>query len=783
SSYLAIAVRGADVIVGGYGSVYISNDEGRNWTRYTEGLPSRTVYSLAVSGTRLYAGFNGSGVYVSDDVNQLIVGQKWRELNDGLVYNDGTINLAKNVQVLAAGASTVYAGTYLGGVFALNSDGKSWREANNGLTNKNVGALVVSDGRVFAGTYGGGVFVSTNEGQSWNSPNQGLSGNSKNIRALLASGGNLYAGTLAGVYVSGDNGLNWRPLNGGLLHTSTRSLFGNSAVLIVGTVGGGFYRLNQSASQWVPSNSGFNGLYINALAFNSGALFAGTSGNGVYVSTDKGQTWTQAGLLGSYVSALAVMGNNVFAAGDGIVYRSGDDARTWTEANANLPVGYLVTALTVSGNKLFAGLYGSGVYVTANAGQSWAPANNGLMNKNVQALAAGNGYLYAGTYLGGVFVSSDDGQNWREAGNGLTNRDITVLLVVNGRVFAGTYGGGVFVSSDNGTNWTEANTGLSSLYVLSLATDGTNVFLTTGYSVYATSNNGNSWSLINTGLTGEYSPVLAANGAAVYLGGSGGAVSILPEFKQFRPTPWAKASGIEGGNITTLLALGNKLLAGAYGSGVYVSTDNGQNWRFSGSGLDTTQVEKLVSANGKVYAATRSGIYVSSDEGQTWARFGLRNSDVKSVAVSGTKIFATVWRDGVYVSEDDGKSWELIRIGLPVDGYLKTFVRSLAVKGGKVFVGTYGGSFAGIAGNFNGYFPCCSGAGVFVLNDDGKSWRVVNNGLPSLSVRELIVDGSTLIAGLDDGVGVFVSNDDGQSWTATNNAAFRPVFAYVYSLV
>ncbi|HNG32164.1 MAG TPA: BACON domain-containing carbohydrate-binding protein [Blastocatellia bacterium] len=783
SSYLAIAVRGADVIVGGYGSVYISNDEGRNWTRYTEGLPSRTVYSLAVSGTRLYAGFNGSGVYVSDDVNQLIVGQKWRELNDGLVYNDGTINLAKNVQVLAAGASTVYAGTYLGGVFALNSDGKSWREANNGLTNKNVGALVVSDGRVFAGTYGGGVFVSTNEGQSWNSPNQGLSGNSKNIRALLASGGNLYAGTLAGVYVSGDNGLNWRPLNGGLLHTSTRSLFGNSAVLIVGTVGGGFYRLNQSASQWVPSNSGFNGLYINALAFNSGALFAGTSGNGVYVSTDKGQTWMQAGLLGSYVSALAVMGNNVFAAGDGIVYRSGDDARTWTEANANLPVGYLVTALTVSGNKLFAGLYGSGVYVTANAGQSWAPANNGLMNKNVQALAAGNGYLYAGTYLGGVFVSSDDGQNWREAGNGLTNRDITVLLVVNGRVFAGTYGGGVFVSSDNGTNWTEANTGLSSLYVLSLATDGTNVFLTTGYSVYATSNNGNSWSLINTGLTGEYSPVLAANGAAVYLGGSGGAVSILPEFKQFRPTPWAKASGIEGGNITTLLALGNKLLAGAYGSGVYVSTDNGQNWRFSGSGLDTTQVEKLVSANGKVYAATRSGIYVSSDEGQTWARFGLRNSDVKSVAVSGTKIFATVWRDGVYVSEDDGKSWELIRIGLPVDGYLKTFVRSLAVKGGKVFVGTYGGSFAGIAGNFNGYFPCCSGAGVFVLNDDGKSWRVVNNGLPSLSVRELIVDGSTLIAGLDDGVGVFVSNDDGQSWTATNNAAFRPVFADVYSLV
>jgi len=73
--------------------------------------------------------------------------------------------------------TTLYAGTFLAGVFKSTNGGESWSAANTGLINTYVYALAIdpkTPTTLYAGTYGGGVFKSTNGGESWSAVNTGL---------------------------------------------------------------------------------------------------------------------------------------------------------------------------------------------------------------------------------------------------------------------------------------------------------------------------------------------------------------------------------------------------------------------------------------------------------------------------------------------------------------------------------------------------------------------------------------------------------------------------------
>ena len=66
----------------------------------------------------------------------------------------------------AVSGTNLFAGTYGDGVFLSTNNGASWTAVNNGLTDLYVWALAVSGTNLFAGTYGSGVFLSTNNGTS-----------------------------------------------------------------------------------------------------------------------------------------------------------------------------------------------------------------------------------------------------------------------------------------------------------------------------------------------------------------------------------------------------------------------------------------------------------------------------------------------------------------------------------------------------------------------------------------------------------------------------------------
>ena len=73
--------------------------------------------------------------------------------------------------------ATLYAGTYLGGVFKSTDGGGSWSAVNIGLPNDSYLSALAVDPQTPTTLYAGtahGVFKSTNGGGSWSAVNTGL---------------------------------------------------------------------------------------------------------------------------------------------------------------------------------------------------------------------------------------------------------------------------------------------------------------------------------------------------------------------------------------------------------------------------------------------------------------------------------------------------------------------------------------------------------------------------------------------------------------------------------
>jgi hypothetical protein len=110
------------------------------------------IHSLTVSGTNLFAGTPGGGVFLSTDN-----GTSWTDVRIGLTSTD--------VWALAVSGTNLFAGTSHGwfstgpaGVFLSTDNGTSWTEVDSALTNVDVLALAVSGTNLFAGTLYDGVW-------------------------------------------------------------------------------------------------------------------------------------------------------------------------------------------------------------------------------------------------------------------------------------------------------------------------------------------------------------------------------------------------------------------------------------------------------------------------------------------------------------------------------------------------------------------------------------------------------------------------------------------------
>jgi hypothetical protein len=158
----------------------------------TNGPYGGNIRCIVGSGTNLFAGTQGSGVYRSTNG-----GTWWSAVNAGLTDHSGT---SSSVFALAlspdgTGGTNLFAGTEGDGVFRSTNNGSTWTWTSSGLTYTSVLSIVISGPNLFAGIVGGGVYRSTNNGTNWNRV-----GPYVNVLCLATSGPNVFAGCPSSIF-------------------------------------------------------------------------------------------------------------------------------------------------------------------------------------------------------------------------------------------------------------------------------------------------------------------------------------------------------------------------------------------------------------------------------------------------------------------------------------------------------------------------------------------------------------------------------------------------------
>ncbi len=264
--YCLLPTTGTTLYAGTAAGIYRSENNGDTWALLA--LQTRTIQSLAVKGTMMFAGLASTGVQRSVDN-----GITWTESSNGLPTS--------TIYSLLVRGEYIFAATNVSGVYVSSDNGNSWTQS--GLVTDWVYSLALSGSTVFAGTFGNGVYKSEDNGGTWVLSASGLT--NPFVRTIYPQGTSLYAGTLGGgSFRSLNTGSEWTDISTGLGSKEVRAItIGGTSnnLLIVGTKGAGAYRSADSGKTWVQFIEKLDNLTINTLSTIGLSLFAGTD-NGVF---------------------------------------------------------------------------------------------------------------------------------------------------------------------------------------------------------------------------------------------------------------------------------------------------------------------------------------------------------------------------------------------------------------------------------------------------------------------------------------------------------------------
>lgn len=271
------------------------------------------------------------------------------------------------------------------------------------------------------------------------------------------------------------------------------------------------------------------------------------------ISTIADAQWVKVSNM-SFTSA-AVTGSNIYAAKDyGEIYKTTVGDTNWVQVSHINPGGSGSISLAVNGNRIFAG-GPNGFYYTTDGDTNWTQTFTGG-SSNLLSTPSGL-YIISGNYI------------WRSSNNGVSfvqtasPQNPTALgSNVNGSIIYAGYTSGLYLSNNNGSSWTLL-AALDTVMITSVKTNGSNIYVTTSGS---TSNPGSIWISSNNG------------------------------------TNWARTqiSGTIGYN--SIVIVNNDVFIGST-SGILLSRDNGNTWRFKNEGINGTWGSfVLVYGNGYIFA-------------------------------------------------------------------------------------------------------------------------------------------------------------------------------------
>jgi photosystem II stability/assembly factor-like uncharacterized protein len=337
----------------GGSAALVSADSGRTWDRWAI---DAAVYSVTTAGAFLYAG-TSNGVYRSNDA-----GRTWMRLSPAVNYVvDAVWADPRTPTRLVAGSAR--------GVLISDDGGVSWRESNQGI--------------------------------EWQFGRPAIG-----VTAIASPPGRpdaLFAAAIdnGAVYRSLDSGATWSKLELGpqpiLVWTVVADAL-NADVVYAGVASSGVFKSSNAGGAWRKVANINLSFGPHTIAAVQGSIYAATT-DGVSRSTDGGETWSDAGLKGKNVSAVAADSRSGFVAwalASGAIYRTADGGVNWTRMGP--PVSpYLQYIAIIDQTVLVSGDPGQDAFIT-----KWDPTGSRIL---------------LSTYLGGSGMDGATGIALDGAGN------------------------------------------------------------------------------------------------------------------------------------------------------------------------------------------------------------------------------------------------------------------------------------------------------------------------------------------------------------------------------
>lgn len=120
----SIVSYGKNILLGTYGSgVYTRSVTGTSWVSCNAGLSNMHVTSVTTLGDKIYAGTDGSGVFISDSSKNAV---HWYSTTPTVISFTTLLKLrGMNIQAMGVYAGYVWA-SYKGGLLASSDEGNTW---------------------------------------------------------------------------------------------------------------------------------------------------------------------------------------------------------------------------------------------------------------------------------------------------------------------------------------------------------------------------------------------------------------------------------------------------------------------------------------------------------------------------------------------------------------------------------------------------------------------------------------------------------------------------------
>lgn len=417
--------------------------------------------------------------------------------------------------------------------------------------------------------------------------------------------------------------------------------FVNSTTALAGSYSSGVFKTADSGSSFSLSSSGLTGAAGRSIAMtNSGNKIINTisSSRGYWLSNDLGSTWSFATTSGYYSKVLKLSDGTLLLYGSNSIARSTDNLATpFTE------IAQLSTELVEASDGALFAVSSNMIYTSIDKGATWAGLGTPL--SGWPALYGGRFITTDNTYLY-ISVSSGSTSNLlkvAKTGGAVTvltsfpsTSSLVNLFTVGNDIYA-AQSSNIYKSSDQGVSWTSIGFSGSAVFPLS---DGatTALCVSRGGGFYLTQDGGNSWNSFSlpsssayiTGITKDpaspsSNPIYyasAANSPALKFTGK---VIVdpatLPPYINFN---WQPLNGPYGGYASDIEQHPDGSLYSVAGGNMYKYSNN--SWsRLNPISASLTSVNDLeIDNSGNIYALVSSGsistprIYVSTNGGSTW---------------------------------------------------------------------------------------------------------------------------------------------------------------------